>query len=225
MKDKIIYALKNTGREDVQNLINFLEQSDFFTAPCSTKYHLACAGGLAQHTWNVLDTALGFNERYNICSEESVIITAVCHDLCKVNFYKLVNDPPTDAQMRYLTSLMSKAGLKVPTQLNKNYTGILIDFMLHSYKKGEPLPPYIDNYEVNDICPLGHGEKSLYIAQQLIKLTLDEALAIRWHMGMSDAGVHTDFPSGFAYKSAIEKSKLVSLIQLADMEASFLMEA
>jgi hypothetical protein len=225
MKDRIISILKMVEREGIDNLINFLCESDFFTAPSSTRYHLACKGGLAQHTMNVLDAALKLNDQYKTCDNKSVIIAAICHDLCKVNFYKIVNDPPTDPQMRYLNSLLQRHKCKTPPVINKAYAASLIDFLLHKYEAGMELPCLIDNYEVDDQFPLGHGEKSLFVARQYIKLTIDEALAVRWHMGMSDIGPHFDFPSGYAYKNAVEKSKLVTIIQLADMEASFLMEA
>ena len=215
-------------RPGIPDLIKFLADSDFYTAPCSTKFHLACPGGLAQHTLNVMNCAAELNKRYEYkFSATSVAIAALGHDLCKVNFYKEVHEDPTDPQLRYLTSLFVKAGVQIPKKLNKAYAGVLIDFMLNTYKKSTEcvtLPPFQHNYVVADETPLGHGEKSLYIMQQFIKLTLDEALAIRWHMASFDAGIHFPYPSGYAYNEAIKKSKLVSIIILADIEASNLME-
>lgn len=221
-------SLSVLDRQDVLALVNFLDASDFYTAPCSTKFHLACPGGLAQHTYNVMKCASRINQQYeNLFNEESIILTAVGHDLCKVNFYQELDELPTDPQMKYLTSLLQKAGIQTPTKLNKAYAGVLIEFMLKEYKTSPDcviLPPYQHNYIVKDEMPLGHGEKSLYIMQQFINLTIDEALSIRWHMAFFDAGIHFPYPSGYAYQEAIKKSKLVSIIILADIEASNLME-
>lgn len=38
-------------------------------------------------------------------------------------------------------------------------------------------------YEFDDKIPLGHGEKSVILLQQFVKLSLEECLMIRWHMG------------------------------------------
>ena len=226
MKERIINLLTATGRPGVNKLIKFLaEDSDFFVAPCSTKFHLAVPGGLVIHTLNVVKCATELNDKYESSYPiDSIIIAAVGHDLCKVNFYKEVHEAPTDPQMRYLTSLLVKAKFKVPTKLNKAYAGILIDFLLNTYKDGMELPPYTPCYQVEDQLPLGHGEKSLYVIQQFIQLTPDEALAIRWHMASFDAGIHFDYPSGFAYREAVKQSKLVTIITIADMEASYLVE-
>jgi hypothetical protein len=226
MQQRIEEALRGTGRVGVGQLILYLSASDFYTAPCSTKFHLAVPGGLAQHTFNVMQCAQEISNRYDYPSPpESVTIAAFAHDLCKINFYKEFNEPPTDPQMRYLTSLMTKHGLTVPGKLNKAYVGILIDFMLKSYsRKTNDIPPYTPNYIVEDQMPLGHGEKSLYIMRQFVELSLDEALAVRWHMGFSDPGVNFNYPSGYPFQEAMKKSKLLSILNIADIEATNLME-
>ena len=53
IKDAIINLLKSVERDGIEELISYLESSDFFEAPASTKYHLAEAGGLAKHSLNV----------------------------------------------------------------------------------------------------------------------------------------------------------------------------
>ena len=85
-------AIYNTciRREGADNLLAWLEKSDMFTAPASTKYHLACSGGLCQHSVNVyrqlgkLYTA-EFGEIPND-KKETLAIVSLLHDLCKVNF-------------------------------------------------------------------------------------------------------------------------------------------
>ena len=54
LKERFINLLKGTEREGINNLINWLEnETDFFTAPASSKYHLAVEGGLLKHSLNV----------------------------------------------------------------------------------------------------------------------------------------------------------------------------
>ena len=48
-------ARENIKREGLEELLSFLEGTDFFTAPCSTRFHLAERGGLCQHSLNVFD--------------------------------------------------------------------------------------------------------------------------------------------------------------------------
>ena len=69
-------VLRSTHRKGIEDLITFLNESDFFTAPCSVKFHLACKGGLASHTVNVLNCALKLNQSYNLFTTESIIIAA-----------------------------------------------------------------------------------------------------------------------------------------------------
>lgn len=79
----------NIHRSGSQELLNWLETTDFFTAPASTKYHCACLGGLVQHSVNVYYT---LTERYfnnETDSPESFAICALLHDLCKAQFYKV----------------------------------------------------------------------------------------------------------------------------------------
>jgi hypothetical protein len=223
-------TLRSTKREGVEDLIKFLNESDFFSAPCSTQFHLACQGGLVEHTVNVVECAVALWKKYSLLTDipvESVVLAAFCHDFCKINFYKEVHEDPSDAQVRYLTSLLTKNGvrLKPGIKMNKAYASVLIDFMLKTYKPGIDLPEFIVSYQVVDQLPLGHGEKSLFITQQFLKLTKDEALAVRWHMASFDAGIHFDYPSGFAYREAVKQSKLVTIITIADIEASNLVEA
>jgi len=224
MQDKIVDLLQSTGREGMEELITFLsEKSDFFTAPASTKFHGAYPGGLAEHSMNVCDCALSLNEKYDTLYPVNVVtIAALLHDICKINTYKENNESPSTAQVKYLISLCSKVGLKPPKELNKAYASVLIDFLLNSYKDDGVLPPFVHNYQVKDTLPLGHGEKSLYIVTRFIKLSNEEALAIRWHMGAWDLG---DSPyQKFAYKDAVNSCKLVSILELADTEATHLIE-
>ena len=79
----------NIHRDGLEELLGWLEKSDFFTAPASTRFHGAYEGGLCEHSLDVYDMALkGANGFGLILDAESIAIAALFHDLCKVNFYK-----------------------------------------------------------------------------------------------------------------------------------------
>ena len=50
MKEKFIELLKSTNRPGIEDLISFLEKTDFFTAPASTRFHGSFEGGLVEHS-------------------------------------------------------------------------------------------------------------------------------------------------------------------------------
>ena len=53
MKQRIEELLLSTGREGMASLLAEMDEMGFYTAPCSTQYHLANKGGLAEHSLNV----------------------------------------------------------------------------------------------------------------------------------------------------------------------------
>ena len=73
-------------------------------------------------------------------------------------------------------------------------------------------------YTIEDNLPYGHGEKSVYILSGFMRLTRDEAFAIRYHMGFSG----TEDPGNVG--RALEMFPLAYALCCADMEAAFLME-
>jgi len=76
-KAKIIEMLNSTGRRGIDSLIKWLCESDFFTAPASTKYHLSCRGGLALHSINVYKLLKGkVDSGLLSLSDDTVIITS-----------------------------------------------------------------------------------------------------------------------------------------------------
>ena len=173
-------------REGSDKLLDILTKSDFFTAPASTRYHLACEGGLLQHSLNVYDCLVDIlsrprmKELYGIeYSDESIAIAGLLHDICKVNFYKTSFRNVKDENGKWVSA------------------------------------PY---YTIEDHLPYGHGEKSVYIVSGFMRLTRDEAFAIRYHMGFS--GTEDTNNVG----RALEMFPLAYAVCCADMEAAFLME-
>lgn len=76
-------------REGSQRLLEWLQKTDFFTAPASTKFHGACAEGLVMHSLSVYKTMMEKHFDPEEDSEESFAICALLHDLCKAQFYKI----------------------------------------------------------------------------------------------------------------------------------------
>lgn len=70
----------------------------------------------------------------------------------------------------------------------------------------------------DDELPFGHGEKSMYILMKYIKLTDEEALAIRWHMSSFYAANPGESQ---ALAAALSKSRLVLKLQMCDTAAAF----
>lgn len=80
---------KNIKRAGIDDLLKWLESSDFFEAPASTRYHGSYAGGLCEHSINVYKALVRLANHYPEFDfdPESLAIVALFHDLCKVNFY------------------------------------------------------------------------------------------------------------------------------------------
>ena len=76
----------------------------------------------------------------------------------------------------------------------------------------------VPTFEFNDTLPYGHGEKSVYIITGFMRLTRDEAFAIRYHMGFSGC----EDPRNVG--NAFEMFPLAFALSTADMEATYFLE-
>lgn len=92
LKERFLSVYNNAVHRDGSDmLLRWLEDSDFFVAPASTKFHGCHEGGLLQHSLNVYDCLkrglvnAGLQNSY---PEETVAVVSLLHDICKVNFYK-----------------------------------------------------------------------------------------------------------------------------------------
>ncbi len=90
-KQRFVALLQSTERDGVEELLDWLEMTDFYTAPASTRYHDNYEGGLLQHSLNVYDELKRLLSVYPgiQVSEDSIIISALLHDLCKVDMYDI----------------------------------------------------------------------------------------------------------------------------------------
>lgn len=75
-------------RPGIRDLLDWLDISNFYDAPASTRYHLACKGGLAEHSINVLEVARKLNTALGEpVHDESVTLVSLFHDLGKHQYY------------------------------------------------------------------------------------------------------------------------------------------
>lgn len=81
---------KYIKRPGADALLKWLEDSDFFQAPASTRFHGNYEGGLCEHSVNVWEELVRLLKAYPEIkvSAESAVIVSLLHDLCKVNTYK-----------------------------------------------------------------------------------------------------------------------------------------
>ena len=95
-KEEFVKLLKPTGREGVDDVIEELERLGFFSAPASAGHHLNVEGGLVQHSLNTCKAAFAIWEGMKALEpsldtevkKESIIISALLHDVCKADIYK-----------------------------------------------------------------------------------------------------------------------------------------
>ena len=102
-KDRFINLLSSVNRPGIENLMEWMSKSTFYSSPASTKYHSCVEGGLVIHSLEVYDQLLKILQCHNVsCPPESAIIVALLHDLCKANFFAVsernVKDPIIDGE-------------------------------------------------------------------------------------------------------------------------------
>lgn len=162
--------------------LRWLEGTDFFTAPASTKYHLCTPGGLVLHSVHVAEEAAAMCHRYGMHElADSAIMCGLVHDICKVGVYKTT------------------------TRRARGEDGV--------WKT-------VPAYEYDDALPLGHGEKSLFLAERHgLQLSDEEAAAIRWHMGP-----YRDRDAVREMSEAFQRFPLAAILHNADMAATYIVE-
>lgn len=199
--------LEKVNRNGVKELINYIRtDTDFYSAPASTQFHLACEGGLLQHSLNIYYSlafkklSLMWNKVLENIEDESIILVALLHDLCKANFYA----KGTRNQKTYDVDKVAAAPKR---DVKHDDMG---DFIWECVLK----------YGIDDKIPLGHGEKSVILISHFLELTIDEIMAIRWHMGFCED--KSLYPT---LGKAMEEYPLVLALHEADLEASKLIEA
>lgn len=188
-------------REGIEAFLSWLTLStDFFEAPASSNEHNNYAGGLVEHSlitfYNLTSMIMSMkvHSLQTIPAEiDSLILTALCHDICKANFYK------GSYKQKKRTDTEGKDVINVAT--------------------GKVIWDTVPFITIEDQFPLGHGEKSVIILQKFINLTDEEIMAIRWHMGGFDDTARS-YAGGLAVSNAMAKYPLVAFLHCADLIAS-----
>lgn len=146
---------KYIHRPGLDDLLDWLETTDFYEAPASTRFHLMQEGGLCQHSINVFDQLcqeyhseglIPLDEEEDSATLEELAIVALFHDICKVNFYQIS-----------FRNVKNEFGIweKVPYYTIENQ-GLLV----------------------------GHGYKSARLVSKYMNITDKEYMAITHHMGI-----------------------------------------
>lgn len=168
--------LQEKGSKDAQKqvavFIKYLEtQSDFYTAPSSTKYHLSVDGGLAQHTNNVLMQLLYRVLPATPAQLGACVLAAIGHDLCKIGVYK--------KQFKSKKVYLSE-GEPAPEAAFIKTDGGGNFYWADSYY-----------YEFSDAMPFGHGRKSAYMLQGFFpEIDEDVFAAVVCHMADPESNPH-----------------------------------
>jgi hypothetical protein len=185
LKVEFTELLQGARREGIDKLMQWLEnETDFYTAPASSQFHGAFEGGLLLHSIAVYKYLKNFTKALTEITEETIIITGLLHDLCKVNYFT--------KQLK---------NVKIP---------------------GEKRWEEEMQYTIEDSLPMGHGEKSVYLAMKHISLTDEEALAIRWHMGGYDDAARA-YIGGKSQSNSYKMYPLAAALNIADMYVTYIL--
>ena len=180
-------------REGADRLLEWLcpPSCDFFTAPASTRFHGSVRGGLCAHSLNVYD--------------------CLCDYMTHSDMGKSLRDRSGEAYTKENLAIaallhdLCKVNFYRETTRNVKKNGVW------------ETVPY---YSIEDDLPYGHGEKSVYIISGFMKLTRDEAFAIRYHMGFSTGAPEERGNIG----KALEMFPLAYALCISDMAASYFKE-
>ncbi len=186
--------IKKIKREGADKLLKYCQTSDFYTAPSSTRFHLSVPGGLLQHSLNVMDALRDILTK-NADGTYSYIVLG--HEVARISEETLV--------LITLMHDLCKTHFYTVEMRNKKINGVWQE---------------VPTYSINDEFPYGHGEKSVFMLESMIRLTMEERMAIRHHMG-----AFTRDPDAQAnYGNAVDRWPIVLALHTADMYASHFME-
>lgn len=195
--EKFEQLLTSVNRDGIDKLLAYIRKSDFYRAPASTRFHSCHDGGLLEHSLNLYECLLSkkqnpiWAEVLREVDDESLILVALLHDLCKSYLY-------------------------VPEFKNKK---VYSDTGTKRDEGGRFDWQAVKGYSTDDKIPYGHGEKSVMMIEEFIKLKPIERYAIRWHMGFTEPKEYWN-----TLTTAIKKYPVILAVHQADMEATYLLE-
>lgn len=115
--EKFKELAREIKRDGIEELLNHLEENNFYKAPASSMNHLSKDGGLVEHSINVAETALKIAETLGYENKESVLIASLFHDVGKAKYYD---------KDSYLENILKsgKRSESKPYEKNKDLLGI-----------------------------------------------------------------------------------------------------
>ena len=192
--------LRESNRENIEELISYIDSTDFKYAPASTKYHGSFKGGLCKHSLSVYYTAIDmYNNLFafkndEVIKKENIIISCLLHDISKVNTYE------ESVQNK---KVYSESGSKYDELGNYDWVSV------KCYKTKD----YDDRFVY-----INHELTSEFIARQFIGLTIAESAAIAMHHnGMG----HDSIPSETTGLN-MSKYPLALLLHSADLLTAYM---
>ena len=226
MKEQFISDLREINKNGIDELIDYLEEINFYKKPASINHHLNYTGGLLEHTVNVKNEYIKLNEEFDTdIPWNNIVIQASIHDLEKCfaytsemqhtitpgqnNFLKKLSNKHVDLFNKYnlINYVKNKEFI-----VSKEFASALIEW----FKNGKDIdPPDFDNkWSYNkDNLPLNHSMRAILEASKFIKLEERDILAITYHMGPY---------SEFSERNRSRAEELypdVKLLHLADITA------
>lgn len=198
-RNRVINILSQVKIEgaDIQGLLNWLDNSDFYIAPASTMYHSNYAGGLCQHSLNVYDNIMQLATMYcpGQYTPDTLAVVSLMHDISKANYYEkaLINK-----------KVYNENGSKHDNMGNFDWVSQEV-------------------YKVKDATErslLGtHEEASALMLGTFVPLTLEETIAVmHHHCGMNDECQFRDL------SAHLNKYPLLTLLHTADFLSTFINE-
>jgi len=194
----LVYLANNyTGMNSLYQWLT--EETDYFSAPASSKYHSNYDGGLAVHSYFVNKAFFNLFPDTALTREYDTTLICLLHDLCKTNFYK-----------PYYRNVKEYNQNKWPKNIqDKNIKYDALGKFIWTQEKG---------YTIDDYFPYGHGEKSVRLIEKHFILPEDMAMAIRYHMGPWQESDKNNVSKVF------EKYPLAYMLHVADGYATYILE-
>lgn len=190
--DRFEMEMAKVNRPGADKLMGYLRKSDMFSAPASTRFHLSVTGGLLQHSLNVLD-AFRSSLRANEDGTYSFMVAG--KNVATI----------TEESLVIMTLLHDVC--------KTNFYSTVMRWRKDKNNKWEQY----ETFEVDDKVPYGHGEKSVMMIEEFMKLKAEERYAIRWHMGYTESDT-------LSLNNAINKYPIIWALHSADTKASHFME-
>lgn len=196
---KLIAEINIEGA-DTQGLVEWLDSSDFFTAPASTQYHANYKGGLCEHSLNVYKNLVTLYNQYKSMlpyeyDKNSLLVVGLLHDISKTNYYEM-----------YVANkkIYSENGMK------HDNMGKFDWFAEEAYKVKDAHDRFVGGT---------HGFNSMMLVSKYIPLMFEESVAIlNHHAGMDDKNATYDL------SAILNKYPLATLLHLADMVSCYIYE-